>query len=100
MRGPLAFGVFLLATAFAESGCRREELSRADSAPETELADESTIERPPALPVAHGTSREPKTRVTDGIPVEEDYEEEAAKLITPATLEAEIAKLDAEIHPK
>ena len=99
MRCAVAFGVVLLA-ALAESGCQRDEPPRADSARETELTDESTIERPPALPVAQGTSREPKTRVTDGIPVEEDYEEEAAKLITPATLEAEIAKLDAEIHPK
>jgi len=81
------------------AGCRRSDPSEAETRVQTEVEQEPSTE-----PSPHHTpstsSREPKTRVSDGIPVEEDYEEEAAKLITPATLEAELAKIAAEIEPK
>ena len=39
----------------------------------------------------------PKTEVTDGLPTEEDYEEEASKVITVDNLESELDKLEIEI---
>ena len=90
-------GVLLAAAVGA--GCQRSDPTEAGTIVEAEVEQESATELAP-----HGTppatSREPKNRITDGIPVEEDYEEEAAKLITPTTLEAELAKLAAEIDPK
>lgn len=87
----------VLVAALVGAGCQRSDPSEAETSVEAELEQE-----PDPLPhsTPPATSREPKTRVTDGIPVEEDYEEEAAQLITPATLEPELAKLAAEIDPK
>ena len=98
MRCRFVLGVALLA-ALVGAGCQRSNPTETETSVEAEVEQEPSTDAP-----THGTpptsSREPKTRVTDGIPVEEDYEEEAAKLITPATLEAEFAKLAAEIDPK
>jgi len=93
----LVLAGIVFGTAFA-SGCQRSERA------ETQAQAEAAVEEEPP-PAAHAqrpetTSRQPKTRVADGIPTEEDYEAEAAALITPATLDAELAKLEAEVTPK
>ena len=93
----LVLAGMLFGVAFA-SGCQRSERAETQAEPEAVREDE-----PAPAPHAQrpeSTSRQPKTRVTDGIPTEEDYEAEAAALITPATLEAELAKLEAEVTPK
>lgn len=97
MRCSLLLTAMLLA-ALAGSGCQRSD--RAEARPEAAITDEPAPEARAPAATRVGTSREPRTRVADGIPTEEDYEQEAAALITPATLEAELAKLEAEITPK
>lgn len=99
MRPPFVLTVMLL-TALVGSGCQRSDRTEARPEAAPALTDEPTPEARAPAPTREGTSREPKTRVADGIPTEEDYEQEAAALITPVTLEAELAKLEAEITPK
>ena len=84
----------------AGSGCQHTDASESRREPDPTPVDEPAPDRRARTSPRETSSREPQTRVTDGIPVEEDYEEEAAALITPATLEAELAKLEAEITPK
>lgn len=94
------FRVTLIALAtLAGSACQRSDRAEPHADPEPRTTDEPPAPRAPAAS-RETTSREPRTRVDDGIPTEEDYEAEAAALITPATLEAELAKLEAEITPK
>ena len=98
MRCSLVFA--LIALPALPGGCRQSDPADARAAPEPALIEELPPEPRAASAARETTSREPRTRVTDGIPTEEDYEEEAARLITKASLEAELAKLEAEITPK
>lgn len=98
MRCSLVFA--LIALPALAGGCRQSDPPGARAEPEPALIEELAPEPRAASAARETTSREPQTRVTDGIPTEEDYEEEAARLITKASLEAELAKLEAEITPK
>ena|SRR6187455_96409 len=98
MRCLILVGAVLLSGTLG-AGCQRSSSTEAGPSVEAEVEEEPATELTPHSTPSL-TSREPKTRVADGIPVEEDYEEEAERLITPATLETELAKLAAEIDPK
>jgi len=86
----------LLPLVVALSGCKKSE-PEPQSEPEktAEVAKPAEPEPEKAEP-ARDTSL-PETEVTDGIPTEEDYEDEAEKVITADNLEAELDKLEAEI---
>lgn len=99
MRCHLVFTLIALA-GLAGSGCQRSDRTGTRPEPEPAPANEPLPEARPPAAARETSTREPQTRVDDGIPTEEDYEAEAAALITPATLEAELAKLEAEITPK
>jgi ABC-type oligopeptide transport system substrate-binding subunit len=80
----------------ALTGCKKSE-SEPQSEPEKTAEVAKPVEPdPPKAEPARDTSL-PETEVTDGIPTEEDYEEEAEKVITADNLEAELDKLEAEI---
>ena len=76
-------------------GCQHTHTSEPDRTSESDPAPVEAQGRSQA----HGTSREPRTVVSQGIPTEEDYEAEAAARINAKNLEAELAKLEAEISP-
>lgn len=92
-RGLVAWLVF---GALVSGGCHHANRSEPERTSEDEPAP---VEASQARSQAHGTSREPRTVVSQGIPTEEDYEAEAAARITAKNLEAELAKLEAEISP-
>lgn len=81
--------------------CKKSE---PEAAPEPKLepavsaAPAAPEPAPPPLPPAVAAN-EPKTQVTDGIPTEEDYEEEAGEVVTADNLETELDKLEAELKP-
>jgi hypothetical protein len=92
----LCIAALLLPLVFGIVGCKKS-----DPKPESEPSPvtEPTVTEPkpePAAEAPRDTSL-PQTTVTDGIPTEEDYEEEASKVITADNLEAELDKLEAEI---
>jgi hypothetical protein len=86
----------LLLLVLPVAGCKKSE-PEPQSEPEktAEVAKPAEPEPEEAAP-ARDTSL-PATEVTDGIPTEEDYEEEAEKAVTADNLEAELDKLEAEI---
>ncbi len=88
---PLLFG----------SGCKKAEPEKVPPAAEASakpaspepMSKPATADKPTA-----DAEQLPKTQVTDGIPTEEDYEEEASEVITAENLEAELDKLETEIR--
>lgn len=86
----------LLFGAVVSVGCQHTDPIEPEPTVDNEAA---VVEAPSRRPEAHGTSREPRTVVSQGIPTEEDYEVEAAARIRAENVEAELAKLEAEISP-
>lgn len=85
----------LVVGALVGVGCQHRHSSEPDRTVESDPAPVEVQGRPQA----HGSSREPRTVVSQGVPTEEDYEAEAAARINAKNLEAELAKLEAEISP-
>jgi hypothetical protein len=89
--------VVISSLALSLSACKKETAPEKE-APETAATPAAQIPKP-AVPDSPAAAAEalPLTEVTDGIPTEEDYEEEAAQTISASNLETELDKLEAEI---
>jgi len=92
----VALGVLLMAA----QGCKKSEPEPQQSTEPAENADvkpaTAEAKEPEPKPLEQAPTA-PKTQVTDGIPTEEDYEEEAAEVVTAENLEAQLDQLEAEI---
>jgi hypothetical protein len=93
LRTAIAIGVF------AVCACQKSEPEGAPPDADQQEVQAAVPEqpRPPAPPEPASAESEPKTDVKDGIPTEEDFEEEAQETITAENLEAELDRLEAEI---
>lgn len=95
---PLA-ALFLAFLVIGVVGCDKKEPTEASTEPVTSASAVSAT-NPPAtsadVRVAALAPEEPST-VVSGIPTPEDYEEEAARTLSPDYLEAELDRLEAEI---
>ena len=89
----------LAACALAACACNKSEPDPTPPAAEQQEVKAASPEqpKPPAPAEPASVESEPKTEVTDGIPTEEDFEQEAQETITAENLEAELDKLEAEI---
>ena len=86
---------YLVASALltlALAGCKKEEPTEAQPTEKTESAPKEAVE---ATPASLDTTADEVDE--DGIPTEEDFEEEAASTITPENLEDELDKIEQEI---
>lgn len=88
---------FSLLLVLAVCGCKKSEPEPQAEPEKTEAAAKPAPPEPAAKAEPVRDTSLPETEVTDGIPTEEDYEEEAEKVITGDNLEAELDKLEAEI---
>jgi hypothetical protein len=89
------FFVCLILLGLTLNGCKKETPHKQE--PEKSTSLPAAPQPKPATPDAVPSESVPDTKVFDGIPTEEDYEEEAAQTITADNLEAELDKLEAEI---
>ena len=83
----------------AASACKKSEPEGAQPAAEQQEEVKAALPEPQPLsrPEPASAESEPKTEVKQGIPTEEDFEEEAQETITADNLESELDKLEAEI---